>query len=175
MKVLVAVASRHEATFEIAERIGAVLSELLGARDRTAHVDVRPVGTISDLEDYDAVLVGSAIYLGRWLKPARHFVAAQAGSLRHRPVWLFSSGPVGDPLDPTQEPAGIAALVATAGAREHKLFAGRLRRADLGVAERVTVNAVHATEGDYRDWTDVSSWACQVADELLGAAAVPVR
>jgi menaquinone-dependent protoporphyrinogen oxidase len=167
MKVLVAVASRHAATAEIAEFIGAELRTPLSEVDPTAQVDVRGIGTIADLDEYDAVLVGSAIYLGRWLKAARHFVAAHAGTLRGRPVWLFASGPVGEPLEPQLEPPELRAMTLACGAREHRLFAGRLRSADLQAGERVAVRAVHAEEGDYRDWEEISSWARQVADELL--------
>jgi menaquinone-dependent protoporphyrinogen oxidase len=174
MKVLVAVASRHAATTEIAEVIGAELRASLAEVDPTAQVDVRGIGTIADLEEYDAVLVGSAIYLGRWLKSARHFVAAHAGTLRRRPVWLFSSGPVGEPLAPQLEPPELRALTLTCGANEHRLFAGRLRSADLQVGERVAVRAVHAEEGDYRDWEDIRDWGRQVADELVSSGVVDV-
>jgi len=172
MKVLVAVASRHAATAEIAERIGAELRESLVEIDPSVQVDVRGIGTIADLDEYDAVLVGSAIYVGRWLKSARHFIAAHAGTLRRRPVWLFSSGPVGEPLAPQLEPPELTALTLACGAREHRLFAGRLRRADLQVGERLAVRAVHAEEGDYRDWDDITGWARQVADELVSSEAV---
>ena len=110
---------------------GTELRASLGEVDPTAQVDVRGIGTIADLDEYDAVLVGSAIYLGRWLKSARHFVAAHAGTLRRRPVWLFASGPVGEPLAPQLERRRSWATLAC-GAREHRLFAGRLRSADLG-------------------------------------------
>ena len=53
MKVLVAVASRHAATAEIAEFIGAELRASLGEVDATAQVDVRGIGTIADLDDYE--------------------------------------------------------------------------------------------------------------------------
>jgi menaquinone-dependent protoporphyrinogen oxidase len=172
MKVLVAVASRHAATTEIAEFIGAELRESLGEVDPTVQVDVRGIGTIADLDEYDAVLVGSAIYFGRWLKSARHFVAAHAGTLRRRPVWLFASGPVGEPLAPQLEPPELTALTLACEAREHRLFAGRLRRANLQAGERVAVRAVHAEEGDYRDWDDIGSWARKVADELLSSGVV---
>ena len=171
MRVLVAVASKHEATAEIAERIGDVIRELLHEEDPGSVVDVRPVGTVAELEEYDAVLVGSAIYLGRWLKPARHFVHAHAKTLTHRPVWLFASGPVGDPLLPEQESGDGPELVALTGAREYRIFAGRLRPADLEAVERSAVHAVHAAEGDFRDWSEITGWAGRIADDLLGSRA----
>ena len=171
MKVLVAVASRHAATAEIAERIGAELRESLVEIDPSVQVDVREIGTIADLDEYDAVLVGSAIYVGRWLKSARHFVAARGDAAQTAGLAVLQRTGRG-PLAPQLEPPELTALTLACGAREHRLFAGRLRRADLQVGERVAVRAVHAEEGDYRDWDDISGWARQVADELVSSEAV---
>ena len=43
------------------------------------------------------MVLGSAVYAGRWLEPAREYAATHAGGLRTRPTWLFSSGPIGEP------------------------------------------------------------------------------
>ena len=118
------------------------------------------------VEDYDAVLVGSAIYLGRWLRPARRFLRAHEARLRHRPMWLFSSGPVGNT---PEQAAALGELGVLFGARDHRVFGGRLHIADLGIAERTVLRAVNATDGDYRDWSEVTAWAGQIADELLGS------
>ena len=173
MRVLVAVASRHGATSEIAEAIGAELRRSAARDQPAAQVDVRAIGTIADVEDYDAVVIGSAVYLGRWLKTARNFVTAQAGSLRGRPVWLFSSGPVGSASQPGLELAAIDALVQSCGAREHQLFAGRLRATDLNAAERLAVRAVHADQGDFRDWAGIGRWARAIAADLAGSTPLP--
>jgi menaquinone-dependent protoporphyrinogen oxidase len=50
-----------------------------------------------DPASFDAVVLGSAVYAGRWLDPARQYAALYADVLRARPVWLFSSGPIGNP------------------------------------------------------------------------------
>jgi menaquinone-dependent protoporphyrinogen oxidase len=133
-------------------------------------VDLRPVAAVRDLKGYDAVVVGSALYLGHWLRPARRFVREHASALRARPVWLFSSGPVGhtSPESPDVE-LGIAELF---GARGHQVFAGRLLHSELGVAERLAVQAVHADEGDFRDWADITCWAREIAADLTAGALV---
>ena len=98
MNVLVTVASRQGATKEIAERIGEVLSAAgLGAT-------VEPVEAVGDVDRYDAVVLGSAVRIGHWIEPARRFVRDHSAALATRPVWLFSSGPIGDPPKPVGDP-----------------------------------------------------------------------
>jgi menaquinone-dependent protoporphyrinogen oxidase len=169
MRVLVTAASRHNATEDMAEVIADVLREVVSDATGKAVVDVVPAGDVVSIEEYDAVVLGSAIYLGKWLKPANALAHEQASALRMLPVWLFSSGPVGDPPFPANEPACIAELVTVTGAREHHLFAGRLRQADLGLGERAALRIVRATEGDYRDWDAVRDWARRIADDLVAA------
>ncbi|MHA6781937.1 flavodoxin domain-containing protein [Pseudonocardia saturnea] len=160
--VLIAVAGRHGATAEIAEEIAGVLRAEVPA----AEVDVRDAADPGDLSGFDAVLVGSGIYLGRWLPAARHLVERHRTELAAVPVWLFSSGPVGDPPLPVDDLTEVAELGATVDARGHRVFAGRLDRSDLAWTERLAVRAVHAAEGDFRDHDDIRSWAAQVAADL---------
>jgi len=169
MRVLVTYASRHGSTAEIAERVGEVMRVVLGMHVPDVQVDVAPVTMVHGIEEYDAVVVGSAIYLGRWLRPARRFLRAESARLRRRPVWLFSSGPVGAGPGQGDE---LSELTDLFGAKDHRIFAGRLRAADLGVAERTLARAAHAAEGDYRDWAEVTEWAGQLADDLLASQAV---
>src|SRR5205807_2446948 len=107
-------------------------------------VDVRPAEHVTMVDGYDAVVLGSAVYAGHWLEPARRLVEDQAPALAQRPVWLFSSGPIGDPPKPTEDPVDVAALVEATGAREHRVFAGRLDRHHLGFAERAIALALRA-------------------------------
>ena len=106
MTVLVTAASKHDATLEIAERIGADLAE------SGLDVDVRNVEEVADLAGYEAVVLGSGVYLGNWLKSARRFIDIHAVELAQRPTWLFASGSiVGDPPvddDPNALRAGLA-------------------------------------------------------------------
>lgn len=162
MRVLVTYATRHASTADIAEALGHVLSATAVADT----VDVLPVEDVDDVEDYDAVLLGSAIYDGRWLKPARQFVHANTEKLANRPVWLFSSGPIGEPPVPNTDIGEVTALAELIQARGHKLFAGQLRLAELQLAERSTARQVHAVEGDYRDWSTIRAWAAELAYSL---------
>jgi menaquinone-dependent protoporphyrinogen oxidase len=168
MTVLVAAASRHGATGEIAERIGADLAE------RGLDVEVRKLGEVNDVLGYEAVVLGSAIYLGTWMKEAIRFVESHAVELAERPTWLFGSGsivgdpPVGD--DPNAvRPSLIEKLVSKTRAHELKLFGGKLDRSRLGLAERLPVRMARGRDGDWRDWQAVDAWATSIADELQQA------
>lgn len=165
MKVLVTVATRHGATAEVAAAIAKVLR--LHGMDTTE----LPASEVTDVDVYDAVVLGSAVYAGRWLASATSLVARLQPQLADRPMWLFSSGPVGDQLKPA-EAADVAGLVASTRAIEHRVFAGKLDKSGLGLLERAMVRAVRAPEGDYRDWDEVSWWAAEIADTLTAAAKV---
>ena len=167
MRVPVTAATRYGATAEIA----AAIAEVLGEHGLEA--TVLPPEQVEGVDGYDAVVVGSAVYAGQWLKPARELVERHAGALAGRPVWLFSSGPVGDPPKPEEDPVDVADLLAATGAREHRVFAGKLDKAELGRLERTMVRAVRAPEGDYRDWDQVAEWAARIADGL--SAMQPLR
>jgi menaquinone-dependent protoporphyrinogen oxidase len=164
MRVLVAVASRHGSTYEIAELIGGTL------RDRGLDVVVAAVEEVDDVAPYDAVVLGSAVYVGKWLEPARRFVDAHATELAARPTWLFSSGPIGTPPKPEGDKAvELGEILASTGAREHRIFAGKLDRGQLGLGERMVVRAVRAEEGDFRELDEVATWAMTIARELTSS------
>ena len=90
MQVLVAYASKYGATAEIAEKIGQVLDQ------EGLVAEVLPADRVGDLAPYQAVVLGSAVYIGQWRKEAATFLEANAKQLAERPVWLFSSGPTGE-------------------------------------------------------------------------------
>ena len=163
MRVLVTFASRHSATAGIAEAVAAVLMEE-GGPDLT--VEVAPVEDVDSVADYDAVVIGSAIYLGRWLTDARDLVRRTQDDLRARPVWLFSSGPLGEPAAPAEDAADEDDLAEEIGAVAHRTFPGALRRAELDRGERLAARLVSAPEGDFRDWDEVRHWAEEIVDAL---------
>lgn len=159
MKVLLSVASKHGSTEEIGHAVAA------GLREKGFDVrEVRPADLTT--VDADAVILGSAVYAGHWMKEAKELVERFAADLVERPVWLFSSGPVGDPPMPEEEPVDVAEVVAATRARGHKVFAGRIVRKELTFPERAIVKALKVPEGDFRDWDAIRAWADEVADEL---------
>ena len=166
MTVLVAVASRHHSTLEIGQAIGRCLTE------RGIPADVLPAEEVDEVFAYEAVVLGSGVYAGNWLGPARDLVARCTMQLRERPVWFFSSGPMGDPPVPAGEPAGVAALKDLLRPRDHRVFPGRLAGDDLGLGEKLIVKAVRAPFGDYRDWPAIDTWAAEIAAALRPATVV---
>jgi menaquinone-dependent protoporphyrinogen oxidase len=165
VRVLVSAASKYGSTTEIAEAIGKELSA--AGHD----VDVRPPAHVSSIESYDAVVLGSAVYVGHWLEPVRTLVEREREALRQRPVWLFSSGPIGEPPMPKGDDAvDIAGIIEATGAREHRIFNGKLDKHRLSFPERAVVFALRVAEGDFRDWDAIAAWGRDIAAQLADEA-----
>lgn len=165
VNVLVTAASRHGSTHGIAEAIGHTLES------RGFEVTVAPPHEIVDVASYDAFVIGSAIYVGHWLEPATAFVSHFAPTLSKRPVWLFTSGPVGDPKrglvkKMTADPVELPQLLELTNAREHRILAGKLENKTLHGAQRLSLAVFRGFEGDWRDWTAIDAWACEIAAQL---------
>ncbi|GAA2286148.1 flavodoxin domain-containing protein [Actinomadura sp. NPDC048955] len=159
IRVLVAFASERGGTAEIAEWVGAAL------RDAGVTADVRPAGEVESLDGYDAVVVGGALYVGRWHREARRFVRHHADGLAHRPVWLFSSGPLDRSaqeraIDPVP---GVAKFARRVHARGHATFGGRLAPDARGF---MAAKVARTASGDFRDRDRVGAWAAGIARDL---------
>ena len=166
MNVLVTAASQQGATRGIAEAIVRTL------RARGLDATVAAPDEVADVTAYDAFVVGSAIYVGHWLEPATAFVQRFAPALSQRPVWLFSSGPVGDPRRKlvqkmTADPVELPQLLAWTQAREHRIFAGKLTGTGLSAPQRLALLVFRGVDGDWRDWATIEHWAGEIADSLV--------
>lgn len=162
MRALVVYGTKRAGTFGIAEWIGDTLTEA------GIQTDVRPADRRMHVDEYDAVIVGGALYGGRWHRHARRFVKRYADALQGRPVWLFSSGPL-DESAATSEIAPVPQVqqaIERIAARGHVTFGGRL----LPDATGFPASAMAKKKaGDWRDPARVRSWATAVAADLQGA------
>ncbi len=139
-------------------------------RGRGLDVDVSQPEHLFDLAPYGAAIIGSGLYLGDWLKPARAFVDDHAEALRRIPCWLFSSGPLGEAAP--EEPIGdeiVDRLIEQTGASEHRLFGGRLELDRLSRTERYIARWVGVGDGDHRPFDEIDAWTNSIADTLIGS------
>lgn len=182
MHILVAYASRHGATRGIAERITSTLQE------RGLDATLQPADQVETLAGFDGFVIGSAAYAGHWLSPASDLVRRNVEALGGRPVWLFSSGPVGtetvdakgrDVLE-ASEPQEFAEFADALHPRDRRVFFGAFDpdAAPIGPMERfggwfMRLPAIRAAlpAGDFRDWPRIEAWADGIATELQPAHA----
>ena len=175
MSILVAYASKHGATEGIAERIAARL------KAAGCQAEVQPVQAASDLTGYDAFIIGSALYMFHWMKAASKFVRHNRAVLASRPVWLFSSGPVGTEttddegrdLRAVSGPKELSEIVQALNSRDHRVFFGAVDHSKLGRGLVERMSAKWLPEGDFRDWQEIDAWAAAIADELAPAQPSP--
>ena len=164
-QVLVAYATKYGATAEIAEKIGEVL------RQAGLTTDVLPADRISDLAPYKAVVLGSAVYIGRWRKEAVKFLQANEKMLAERLVWLFSSGPTGEGdavelLKGWRFPDAQQPIADRIQPRDLVVFHGAVKMKELNFIKKSMIKNVKAPVGDFRDWEAITAWATAIADAL---------
>ena len=172
MKAVVVYASKYGSTRGIAEFIAEKL------RRAGTQAEARRVGEVQNPGDYDAFVIGSAVYMMHWLKEATEFVTGNRALLANRPVWLFSSGPLGTETKDAQgqdlrtvtEPKEIAEFRELIKPRDHRVFFGALDSSKLGFGHRMLRKLPAARnllpEGDFRDWNDIEKWAISIVRAL---------
>jgi menaquinone-dependent protoporphyrinogen oxidase len=164
--ILVTYASKYGATQEIAEKISEVL------RQAGLQVDILPVDGVRNLSSYQAVILGSAVYIGKWQKEAVEFLQANEKILADRPVWLFSSGPTGegDPvelLEGWRLPAALQPVADHIQPRDLAVFHGYINPDKLTLLEKWAIKSlVKKPFGDFRDWDAIVTWTTSIADAL---------
>ncbi|NXY94027.1 flavodoxin domain-containing protein [Streptomyces sp. BR123] len=162
-RVLVAYGTKHGGTEGIAEQIGRTL------REDGLDAVVLPANDVHDVRDYDAVVLGGALYAGRWSSKAMRCAERNADSLRHRPVWLFSSGPLDRSAEEREVPPtpAVARQMQLIGAREHKTFGGSVTARTPGLLARSLLR--QGKGGDYRNPRRIEGWAHHISAELAAA------
>ncbi len=164
-RVLVAYGTRYGATAEIAEAIGKALTAAGYA------VDVQRARRVRSLQPYRAVVLGSAVYAGRWRPDALRLL--RRPQLRDCEVWLFSSGPVGEDkgapeqLERWTKPPRVQQIADSVGVREHVVFGGRVAD-DAGFIRKKMARNIAPELRDRRDWVRIAAWSSSIVAALNG-------
>lgn len=150
-------ASRHGATKEVAQTI----AEELGAAGH--HVDTIEASQAPSPRNYDAVVLGSAVYMAQWEDSMRRYINTYRKELLDVELWAFSVGLSGVPAGGVQDPVRVGPVLLKIQAHDHQTFAGRLQPRELSLRERSIARLGGAVEGDFRDWQQIRAWARNVA------------
>ena len=156
-KILVAYASQCGSTGQVAQTIGQTLA------DAGATVDVRPVQDVSDLGGYRAVVVGSAIRRGKWLRAASTFVETHQSALSRLPTAYFTVCMAlhqDTPENRSKATAYLEPVRQIVKPIEEGFFAGKMNYDTLALVDRLVITSMFKLpEGDWRDWRAIQTWA----------------
>lgn len=160
-KTLVAYASKHGATREIAEKLSQHLS------NNGIQNSLIPVEEVESLSQYENIILGSAVYIGQWQKKAVKFLKGNQEILASKNVWLFSTGPTGegDPVELMKGwkfPEGLKSIADKIKPKDIAVFHGALDESKLNTLEKMTIKMVKAPMGDFRDWKMLEDWANKI-------------
>jgi menaquinone-dependent protoporphyrinogen oxidase len=163
--ILVCYASKHGSTEEIAQTIAKCLQK------HNFEVRLSPVNEVDSLNDYDAVILGSAVYVGAWTDDAMAFLKRFDAWMQRMPVWFFSSGPTGEGnpselLQGWKYPEALQAYLERIRPRDVKLFHGKLEVSKLSWLQRLMITGIKAPIGDFRRWDEIQAWAENIAQSL---------
>jgi menaquinone-dependent protoporphyrinogen oxidase len=154
MRTLIAYATKHGSTREVADAIAATL------REDGAAVDVIPAVDVREIAGYDAVVVGGALYMGKWHGDAQQFLRRHASALAEVPLAVFAMGPMSTA---DKEVASSRAQLDKALAKAEvapasvAIFGGVIDPSTF----RFPLNRMPAS--DARDWDAIEAWSHEVA------------
>ncbi len=165
MNILIAYASKYGATKEIAEAIARVLE------GQNFKPTVQNAEEVTSVRNYDAVIIGSALYFSDWLGEASELLESFQEELATKPVWLFSDGPTseGDPgevLGDWRYPVNLTSVIEEIKPIDIEVFGGKVDVDNLKLEDWLLNPAIRGNSGDYRDWTAIGNWAKGIARTL---------
>ena len=155
-RILVTYASKAGSTGEVAAAIGKTLAS------NGPTVDVLPLDDVSNIQAYQAVVVGSAIRADSWISAATNFVDSHQSTLRQIPTAFFTccmalykqseenrqkALAYMDPISNMVDPVAIGA------------FAGKMDYRNISFLDRTIVKMIGVPEGDFRNWDAIQAWA----------------
>lgn len=164
--ILVTYVSGYGATADVAEAIAEVLNRL------GDNAEVKSVKSAESLENYDAIIVGSAIQYDRWMPDARQFVKTNQELLCQLPVAFFftclalsvdneqtrqQGNKYSDKikaLSPMIKPVSVGQFAGAVDFSKMSFFLRQLFKLFSKISG--------VKEGDYRDWDAIRTWARDV-------------
>lgn len=166
MKVLVTYDSKYGATEEIAAHIAKILTA------ESVDACLLPVSAVDSIDKYDAVIAGSAVYIGRWRKNAKKFVTDHIAALEKKRVWIFSSGPTGEGiavelLQGWRYPENLKDSIEKIQPEGIEVFHGAVTLEKLGFIDKWLATKVKSPVGDYRDFDLIKKFAQNIVSSLL--------
>jgi len=139
--VLVAYGTKRGSTREVAESIGTTL------REHGLEVEIAPAGRVKDIGRYGGIVLGGALYSGRWHRDARRFLRRHRKTLASLPVAAFGIGP-----RQNEE----AAFERARGQLDRALA----KAPDVRPVSVAVFGGADRKKGvDLRDWTQIRAWA----------------
>jgi len=161
-RILVTYATKKGSTREVAEAVA------LRLEGHGLSTTLLPAAEIDELDDFDAVVVGGALYTGRWHADARRFLKEFREPLAGMLIAVFALGPLTTTEDdvagarkqldhalektPELEPVAVA------------IFGG------VVAPDKLHFPFSRMPASDARDWDEIRAWADTLAD-VVGAEA----
>lgn len=165
-KILVAYASTHGSTQEVAEVIATTL------RERGLAVDVQPSRNVRTLDGYNAVVLGAPLYMFHWHKDAPHFLSQhQRVLISGLPIAIFAGGPFGSGDEKEwQEVRGQLdrelAKFPWLSPIAVEVIGGRFDPTKLRLPYSLIPALRQMPASDLRDWATIRTWASNLAEKL---------
>ena len=158
-RALVTYASKYGSTGGVADAIGKELCS------KEVAADVLLIKNVSNISPYQAVVIGSAIYMGKWMSEAVDFLKKNKDILRQVPVAYFlvcmtlsqptkkNRAEALSCMDPILKAVPEIKPVAIG------TFAGALDYNNLSWLNKKILKSKGTPEGDFRDWKAIQAWA----------------
>jgi menaquinone-dependent protoporphyrinogen oxidase len=170
MKILMAYATAHGSTGEVAEFIARTL------RTYNVDVDVKNVTDLASLPEYDAYILGSAIHGSMWLREMSVFARHNQNQLARKPAYFWVTcirALEDDGREYAKQYYFDPEILKTIQVRDTAVFTGKLRTDAISRAEVWYLASHydgHQTPGiindDFRNWQEIAAWANGVAKDL---------
>jgi menaquinone-dependent protoporphyrinogen oxidase len=158
-KILVVYASEYGSTGSVAEAIGKELCS------KGAKVDVLVARNVKNLSSYQGVVIGSAIYRGKWMPEATDFVKANYEILGQVPVAYFMvCMAVHQPGEENRRKAlsyldPVLQSIPQVRPVDIEPFAGVMNYSNLSWFNKKIIISKGVPEGDFRNWEAIRAWA----------------